>query len=82
MKTIFCIIAALTTGGCVSVQYTDSIGRKFSYSAPAFGNKAIKRVDLTNGVMEGYSSDQSQMVDFLRSIYEDGRRAGASGIKP
>lgn len=74
-------LLCLPLSGCVVVDYTDTIGRKFHYVAPAFGTKHIKRVDLTNGVMEGYSSEQASIVDFVKSMYDAGFAAGMKAAK-
>lgn len=77
MKVLLVLLAILLSG-CVSIEYTDSIGRRLKYEAPAFGVKAVRSLTMADGTkLEGYSSEQSSMVDFIRSIYEAGVTAGA-----
>lgn len=67
------LLTALALSGCVSLEYTDPSGRRLKYTSPAFGTKHIKSLTLADGSrLEGYSNEQSQMVDFLRQIYEAG----------
>jgi hypothetical protein len=83
MKAILLILIGAALTSCVRVSYYDPItGRKFDYSAPAFGTKNIKSIDLINGKLEGYTSEQSQIVDFARSMYEAGLSAGKKAVLP
>ena len=73
MKVLF-VICLMALSGCTTFEYTDSIGRKFKYSSPAFGTKHVKSLTFPDGArLEGYSTAQSEMVDMLRGIYEAGR---------
>ena len=84
MKTIIAVLLAGSLSGCVQFRYKDSF-RDISYSAPAFGSKSIKSIDLTSGKerMEGYTSEQSQMLDLVKAAFEAGTAAGlAKAVKP
>ena len=79
---IICAAALAATAflwsGCVVVHYEDREGRKFDYSSPAFGIKAIDEVNLQKGTLKGYRSEQSQMAEAIAAGVAAGMQAAAT----
>jgi hypothetical protein len=60
---IACVVMLLLSG-CVVVRFPTDKGT-FTYIAPAFGVKSIGDVDLKNGTLTNYRSEQSQMAEAI-----------------
>ena len=59
MKAALALVIAASLSGCVYTSYKDADGRKLT-RVSVFGNQQIGKVDLKNGTMEGYVSEQTQ----------------------
>ena len=78
MKILLVLVLASSLSGCVQFTITTKNGTTLKYSAPAFGTKQIKRVDLEKGIMEGYGSVQSDLAE----VFAAGMAAGMKLAKP
>lgn len=58
MKNLLILLASLTCSGCVYTKY-ESSGTTLTRIS-LFGNQSVGKLDMKNGTMEGYVSEQAQ----------------------
>jgi hypothetical protein len=61
MKYIVAVLLCASLSGCVYTSYTGKDGVSMKRLS-VFGDQSAAKVDLTNGTIEGYKSEQAQIA--------------------